>query len=152
MEYKDFVNERLEGMYSIIESSNSVVLEAFKEDKIRKELDMSKKGFLKYLEYVYGDEFDRREITNAKTLDERKAIVKKYEDDFVKWKKQENIKYTAVTGFIAAQAMRVSGFGGSLGLVLAAVFWGLAIFNKFGYSKDKNAKRREKWNNLDEDK
>lgn len=152
MEYKDYVNERLDGMYSIIESSNSVVLEAFKEDKIRKELDLSRKGFLRYLEHIYGDDFDRREITNAKTLDERKAVVKKYEDDFVKWKKQENVKYTAVTGFFAAQAMRVSGFGGNIGLILAAVFWGLALFNKLGYTKDKNAKKREKWNNLDEEK
>ena len=54
---KDFrteVNERIEGMYStIMESNSEVILEGFVAKKLEKDLQMAKKGFLKYLKKRY---------------------------------------------------------------------------------------------------
>ena len=50
---KDFrteVDERMAGMYStLMETNSEVILEGFVAKKLEKDLQMAKKGFLKYL-------------------------------------------------------------------------------------------------------
>ena len=82
---KDFrteVDERMAGMYStLMETNSEVILEGFVAKKLEKDLQMAKKGFLKYLKKRYPD-FNESEITNAETEEEMAAVKAKYMKDF----------------------------------------------------------------------
>ena len=51
MEFRDIVNDRLEGMYSLIESSNSVILEDFKNSR-KDTLKEGEKAFGSFFNFV----------------------------------------------------------------------------------------------------
>lgn len=83
--YKDYIEERLEGMY---ESYNSVILEGFKKQKNYQKADMVRNDFFRYLKDQYPD-FDKKEFTNAKTKEEATAVANKYKDDFERFLKKQ---------------------------------------------------------------
>lgn len=102
---KDFrteVNERIDGMYStLMESNSEVLLEGFVAKKLEKDLQMAKKGFLKYLKKRYPD-FNESEITNAETEEEMAAVKDKYMKDFKNYAELKEYKLYTVVNYIGA--------------------------------------------------
>ena len=83
--YSDFLEERLSGMYGLIESSN-IVMERLAKDE-RQVKRMSRRKFIAYLKTMHSD-FNPEEITQAKTPAQRDRVIRKYENDYKKWKKE----------------------------------------------------------------
>ncbi len=124
----------------IIETSNSPILEAFNMEKKEKEIQMERKGFINYLKYKYPG-FDPNEITGAKTVAERKAVVKKYKKDYEFWvkdnKKAKLVLSAEIIGMIAA----LTGFNG-ISNILYIVCFGVAVDALRKGLKEKQIDRR----------
>ena len=82
--------DSIEHIEYIIENYNGPILEAFNMEKKKKEIQVAKKGFIRYLDNKYPD-FDPKEITGAKTEAEKNAVKNKYKKDYEFWYKT-NIK------------------------------------------------------------
>lgn len=83
--YNEYLEERLIGMYSLLES-NEIVMERLNKDE-RLVKKMAKRRFLTYLRDTHSD-FNPDEIRNAKTQKERDKVIKKYQNDYKQWKKE----------------------------------------------------------------
>ena len=83
---KDFIEARLIGVYDILESSNSIVMERLNKDE-RQLKRMTKTKFIAYLKTRHSD-FKPEEITQAKTQAQRDKVIRKYENDYKQWKKE----------------------------------------------------------------
>lgn len=130
-------NEHIE---YILENYNTPILEAFNMEKKKHEIQIERKGFIKYLKYKYPG-FDPNEITGAKSVAERKAVVKKYEKDYEFWvkdrKKQKIALSTELLGLIAD----LTGFKG-VALVLYIICFGICVDGLRKETKEKQIDRR----------
>ena len=82
MEFRDIVTDRLEGMYSLIESSNSVILEDFKN---------SRKDTLKEGEKAFGSFFNfvkKKDPNKVKQPNKLVAMIKRKSEEFQEWAKE----------------------------------------------------------------
>lgn len=105
MDYEEYINERLKGMYSIIESSDNPILEEYIKRRSVKKDDFVG-DFIAYLRKVYGKDFDiKKELKNAESKEEQNEILQKYQKDFDKWRVSNNVKVVkaaAKLGLVAA--------------------------------------------------
>lgn len=143
MEYREYVDARMEGMYTIIESSDSIVLEAFKKEKAEQERNMAKKGFFRYMEYMYGPKFNKKEILNAKTPEEKKAIAEKYAKDFADYKKKHKIELAITAGSAGTLALTVLKPLNPHVVMLGYVMYGLSFLNSLANIVTKHKKNKE---------
>ena len=147
--YNEYLEERLYGMYTIIENSNSPLLEGFKKNKLseedKKHAKLCKEGFLNYLEYKYNDEDVRYEIKSAKTNAEREKIAKKYAKDFEDWKKHNN---TINLSFIGMMGSGIAGAatGAPIWLIVYFVFFGVILKTGKKIDEQRDAVGVEKYN------
>jgi hypothetical protein len=88
--YNEYIEERIQGMYSIAESFD-VIMERLKKDE-RQVKQMSKRRFIAYLKTMHSD-FKPEEITQAKTQAQRDKVIKKYENDYKRWKKEVHTQF-----------------------------------------------------------
>lgn len=85
--YNEYLEERLRGMYQVIEESQSPVMEGLRKKKSEHE-KMCRVSFLNYLEYKYDDKNVKYEIKAAETDKEKLEVIKKYAKDYEDWKKR----------------------------------------------------------------
>ena len=83
--YSEFLEERLDNMYGLVESSD-IIMERLAKDE-RQVKRMSRRKFIAYLKTMHSD-FNPEEITQAKTPAQRDRVIKKYENDYKKWKSE----------------------------------------------------------------
>ena len=83
--YSEFLEERLDNMYGLVESSD-IIMERLAKDE-RQVKRMSRRKFIAYLKTMHSD-FNPEEITQAKTPAQRDRVIRKYENDYKKWKKE----------------------------------------------------------------
>jgi hypothetical protein len=98
--HREYVQERMNGMYNIIEEFNNPILEAVKKDNHKK---MCQVSFLNYLEYKYDDKNVKYEIKAAETDAEKLKVVKKYAKDYEAWKKRTKGLSLSWIGALIAQ-------------------------------------------------
>lgn len=146
MEYREYIDARMEGMYTIIESSDSVVLEAFKKEKAEKERNMAKKGFFRYMDYMYGDKFNKQEILDAKTPEEKKAIGEKYAKDFADYRKKHKVELAISTGALASALAVVKSPLNPTAIMCCYIFYGLSVVNSIANIITKHNKNKENKN------
>lgn len=148
MDYKKHIESLQIGMYSIIESSNSPVLEAFGKKQVNHNVDLASQGFKKYLKHVYGDRSIGKEIKNAKTMDQKWELAKKYSADYEKYKKiqtAENIaKFAPVIASLASL---------KLGVMLNPAITGILMFGPMFYAGlrqqiDRTSKQNGQYNDF----
>ena len=109
----------------IIESSDSKIIKIIKDVKLKKELNIMRHEFIIYLKANRKD-FDPAEIKNAKTEEDKKRIVKKYENDYKTW--QIHRKHNLVASKIIAGDLIMSTTGLSLPLcVLWLILFGINV-------------------------
>ena len=141
---KDFrteVNERMGGMYStLMESNSEVILEGFVAKKLEKDLQMAKKGFLKYLKKRYPD-FNESEITHAETEEEMAAVKAKYMKDFKNYAEMKEHKlYTAINYM---GSMLTGATQTPIGTIFTVLFYkniGQWIYTHFKEKKERKGK------------
>ena len=126
----------------ILENYNTPILEAFNMEKKKQEIQMERKGFIKYLKYKYPG-FDPNEITGAKSVAERKAVVKKYKKDYDFWVKDNKKHKIVFSAEILALMSALSGLNG-ISLVLYIICFGIAVDAQRKYSKEKTIDHRNK--------
>ena len=83
--YSEFLEERIDNMYGLVESSD-IIMERLAKDE-RQVKRMSRRKFIAYLKTTHSD-FNPEEITQAKTPVQRDRVIRKYENDYKKWKKE----------------------------------------------------------------
>lgn len=96
--FRDYVEERLQGMYNY----DGSVMEGMKKEKTEHE-KMCKLSFLNYLEFKYDDKNVKYEIKAAETEKEKLEIVKKYANDYEDWKKRNRNLNLSWIGLAIAQ-------------------------------------------------
>lgn len=137
--YKEYLEERLIGMYT---SYDSVFLEGFNKNKLseedKKHAKLCKDEFLNYLEYKYDNEDVRYEIKSAKTDAEREKVAKKYAKDFEEWKKHNKKVNLSFSGMVLSIAMGVNT-GNPAWFLLYFIFFGKV----YKASKEMTEKRDE---------
>ena len=130
MDYKERVENLYIGMYSIVTSTNSPILEAFGKNRVNHNVDLASQGFKKYLKYVYVDRSIGTEIKNAKTMDQKWELAKKYSADYEKYKKiqtAENIsKFAPIVASLASL---------KLGVMLNPAITGILMFGPMFYAE-----------------
>ena len=80
--YKEYLEERMNGMYGAFDS---VVMEEFKKNKDKKDMVVIREGFMQYLDTKYPNDNVRQQLRDAKTVDDQVNFVKKYEKDYAEW-------------------------------------------------------------------
>jgi serine/threonine-protein kinase RIO1 len=93
--YEEYLEERIYGMYNIVESFDIVMEKLTKDEKQIKK--MSKRKFINYLRTMHSD-FKPEEITQAKTQTQRDKVIKKYENDYKQWKKEAHKQFAKDLG------------------------------------------------------
>lgn len=88
MEYKNIVEERLEGLSSLIESSNSVILEAHKENNKEANAKKAGKSFLNFLKKNHPDKYNQAK--------ENPNVLKKFIAEYREWIKKHPHLYGAI--------------------------------------------------------
>lgn len=141
MDYKDHVENLYIGMYSIIESSNSPLLEAFGKKQVNHEVSLHSKGFRRYLKSVYKDKDLVKEIKAAKTMDQKWELAKRYSKDFKEYKKIKNVKMVAILGYLGFSAATAYT---NISVDLATRIVGWLFFGADFYSINKKIKDRGK--------
>ena len=124
----------------ILENYNTPILEAFNMEKKKQEIQIERKGFIKYLKYKYPD-FDPNEITSAKSVVERKAVVKKYKKDYEFWVKDTKKQKIAFSSNLLGLVADLTGFNG-IALVLYIICFGISIDGLRKEMKEKQTDRR----------
>ena len=79
--YSEFLEERLDNMYGLVESSD-IIMERLAKDE-RQVKRMSRRKFIAYLKTMHSD-FNPEEITQAKTPAQRDRVIKNGKRKFVK--------------------------------------------------------------------
>ena len=130
MDYKERVENLYIGMYSLIESSNSPILEAFGKKRVNHNVDLASQGFKKYLKYVYADRSIGAEIKNAKTMDQKWELAKKYSADYDKYKKIQSAENIAKFAPIVASLASLK-----LGVMLNPAITGVLMFGPMFYAE-----------------
>ena len=86
--YKEYINNRIEGMYNILETSDIITEEFKKKSKLAKK--SSRNSFLNFLKQEHPkDDIDKMIKDNSE--ENKKEFVKKYQKDFDKWKLMNSI-------------------------------------------------------------
>lgn len=124
----------------ILENYNTPILEAFNMEKKKQEIQIERKGFIKYLKYKYPG-FDPNEITGAKSVAERKAVVKKYKKDYEFWVKDNKKQKIALSTELLGLVAELTGFNG-IALVLYVICFGISIDGLRKELKEKQMDRR----------
>ena len=112
MDYEQYLQDRLNGMYEVLESSDNVLLEGFKrkkDEKATKEIKIHSKRFINYLEWKYSNKNIRHEIRAAETPAEKEALVKKYMNDYREWKKRDKFHIGFAITQVVLTGLSVSG-------------------------------------------
>ena len=135
MEFKDIVNERLEGMYSLIESSNSVILEEYKK-KSNMEVKKGLQSFFNFLKKEHPKKAEECE-KNPKNL--VKMITNKSRE-FEEWLDKHPV-FTTVFATVTAGAL--------LGLAGAALGAAAGISNAYD-KKHKASRNQQLFNQMDQ--
>lgn len=133
-------------MESILESYDSVVLEGFKKEKKDKEMRLAKTEFLNYLSTVHPD-FDKKEITNAKTREQQLKVAKKYANDYEKWEKMYKRNNALAIGYVAGAIATMFGItAAALPTIgcLALFYWSI-ISSSIKIDKERKA-NEQPWN------
>lgn len=129
MDYKERVESLQIGMYSIVESTNSPVLEAFGKKQVNHNVNLASQGFRKYLKYVYADRSIGKEIKNAKTMDQKWELAKKYSADYEKYKKIQSAEKIANLAPIIGSLASLK-----LGVMLSPAITGILMFGPMFYA------------------
>ena len=138
--YNEYIEERLYGMYNLIESSNSIVLEGFKKKTPAESVQKHKGAFINYIVYKYNDPNIRYEFKNAKSDKEREALINKYSGDFEEWAKRQKGLMAGIRISLAGIGVTAAGAPG-IGLMMSYVCWGIVIktFINDAVARDKAA-------------
>lgn len=100
--YNEYLEERLKGVYQVIEESQSPVMEGLRKKKSEHE-KMCRVSFLNYLEYKYDDKNVKYEIKAAETDKEKLEVIKKYAKDYEDWKKRNKNLNLSWLGVLISQ-------------------------------------------------
>ena len=146
MDYKERVESLQIGMYSIVESTNSPVLEAFGRKQVQHEIDLHSKGFILYLKKVYKDRNIPKEIRAAKSMDQKWELAKKYSKDYAEYKKIKRVNMAATTAYVSAVANQVKGVPGVPLSITAALMFGAPVFSFIKTRLDRNKKQNQMYN------
>ena len=82
MDFRDIVNNRIEGMYSLIESSNSVILEDFKNSR-KNALKEGKKAFGSFFNFV-----KKKDPNKVKQPNKLVDMIKRKSKEYQEWPKE----------------------------------------------------------------
>ena len=129
MNYKERVEKLYIGMYSIVESTNSPILDAFGKKQVNHNVNLASQGFRKYLKYVYADRSIGKEIKNAKTMDQKWELAKKYSADYEKYKKIQSAEKIANLAPIIGSLASLK-----LGVMLSPAITGILMFGPMFYA------------------
>lgn len=148
MNYKERVESLQIGMYSIVESTNSPVLEAFGKKQVNHNIDLASQGFKKYLKNVYADRSIGKEIKNAKTMDQKWELAKKYSADYEKYKKIQSAEKIANLAPIIGSLASLK-----LGVMLSPAITGILMFGPMFYAGiqqkiDRTVKQKGQYNDF----
>jgi hypothetical protein len=148
MDYKERVESLQIGMYSIVESTNSPVLEAFGKKQVNHNVNLASQGFRKYLKYVYADRSIGKEIKNAKTMDQKWELAKKYSADYEKYKKIQSAEKIANLAPIIGSLASLK-----LGVMLSPAITGILMFGPMFYAGlrqqiDRTSKQNGQYNDF----
>ena len=126
--YNEYIEERLLGMYSLIESSNNVLLEGIMKKKTSEEMvQKNKRAFMNYLVMKYRDPNIKREFKEAETDKEKQAIINKYQGDFNEWAKRQKGLLASLKISLVGLGMSITGIGGSIPIFMSYLCWGIII-------------------------
>ena len=145
MDYKERVESLQIGMYSIVESTNSSVLEAFGRKQVQHEIDLHSKGFISYLKKVYKDKNIPKEIRAAKSMDQKWELAKKYSKDYGEYKKIKRVNMAATTAYVSAVVRTAKGLSVPL-TITAVLMYGAPIFSFIKTRLDRNKKQNQLYN------
>ena len=148
MDYKERVEKLYIGMYSIVESTNSPILEAFGKKQVNHNVNLASQGFRKYLKYVYADRSIGKEIKNAKTMDQKWELAKKYSAEYEKYKKIQSAEKIANLAPIIGSLASLK-----LGVMLSPAITGILMFGPMFYAGiqqkiDRNSKQMCEYNDF----
>lgn len=90
MDYKQYLQDRIDGMYSILESSE-VLLESTKQKGMKQQ-------FMKFMEGKGKKDEVRKDIENAKSKEQKIKVAKKYEKHVAEWLKETGIDAAKAAG------------------------------------------------------
>lgn len=91
--YNEYIEERLAGMYNILESSK-VLMESTKQKGMKQQ-------FMKFMEGEGKKDELHKDIKNAKSKEQKIKVAKKYEKDVAKWLKETGIDAAKAAGLTA---------------------------------------------------
>ena len=83
MDYKDFLEERMIGMYAVIENTECVAMEAFRR-KQREEGEAAKRSFLSFLRKKKPEVAEECEKKPNKLIE----LIKRKTEDYKEWAKE----------------------------------------------------------------
>ena len=121
--YKEYLEERLEGMY---EAYDSTLLEGFKKKSDSELVHKHRKEFIKYLAYKYDNQDIRYEFQNAKTDEEKEKIINKYSKDFEEYAKRHKGLMRSLKASIASIGFSLAGSTG-METLFCFLSWGMII-------------------------
>ena len=124
MDYEQYLQDRLDGMYSILESSD-IVMEGLKKPN----LGAFKQKFMGFLKREGKDKEFKKDVEKAKTMEERKKVAMKYERDVSAWCNRDGIRAAQLIGLIGGVTLANVGMG-ELAIVLYIMCWGRDIIAK----------------------
>ena len=121
--YKEYLEERLEGMY---EAYDSTILEGFKKKSDSELVHKHRKAFINYLVYKYDNQDIRYEFQNAKTDEEKEKIINKYSKDFEEYVKRQKGLMSAIKASVISIGFSLTGSTG-IGTLFCFLAWGMII-------------------------
>ena len=139
--YKEYLEERMEGMYT---AYNSVILEEYKDKKEKMDKSKMKFAFINYLAFKYEDKNIKYEFKNAKTDEEKEALVKKYSKDFDEWSKRQKGIVKILIADLVGIGLTISGHPGA-GMLMSMLCWGGLIKTTINDYKARDNAREEKY-------
>ena len=118
--YNEYIEERLYGMYNILESSK-VLMETTKQKGMKHQ-------FMKFMEGEGKKDELHKDIENAKSKEQKIKVAKKYEKDVAKWLKETGIDAAKAAGLTATiMAAGKLEFGLYATVFIGTIGWGFIL-------------------------
>ena len=140
--YKEYLEERLEGMQRLVETSNSIALEEYNNTK-QKEVYVIRESFIQYLEAKYGKNVRQEFRDSNKSIEAQTAFIRKYEKDYNEWHEANKyINKICVAEVINMVLVTLGIVNTTTFVILSVILFGGGIGGKLIKEFIKNKKRR----------
>lgn len=139
--YKEYLEERLAGMYEVYDST---ILEGFKKKSDSDLVHKHRKAFIEYLVFKYDNQDIKYEFQTAKTDEEKEKIINKYSKDFEEYAKRHKGLMNSLKASIAAIGFSITGYN-IIAAALCFLAWGMILKTASNDDKARDKVKEEEY-------